>query len=126
MSVLTSWLRPRRAFVVVGGTQSEQLVLRDMVYQGTVLGPCLWNLFFGDVCTPVQALGYTCIVYADDLNSFRSWPRTTSNHIIVDHMKLCQSLLHQWGRDNQVVFDQSKESLLGCQIREIRLAVPQK
>lgn len=37
--VLTSWLEPRRAEVAVGGQSSKVMLLDQMVYQGTVLGP---------------------------------------------------------------------------------------
>ena len=45
IDVLTSWLRSRRAHVVVGGSRSEEFTLSDMVFQGTVWGPPLWNTF---------------------------------------------------------------------------------
>ena len=43
VSALASWLRPRRVHVVVEGQQSTELSLHNMVFQGTVLGPMLWN-----------------------------------------------------------------------------------
>ena len=36
------------AQVVVGGAYSVQADLANMVYQGTVWGPPLWNVFFED------------------------------------------------------------------------------
>ena len=41
VAVLTSWLRTRKAHVVVGGQKSEDFDLADMVFQGTVWGPPL-------------------------------------------------------------------------------------
>ena len=38
---LSSYLAPRFAVVVVDGAHSEPYVIRDMVFQGTVLGPIL-------------------------------------------------------------------------------------
>ena len=46
--VLCSWLKERLANVVVSGTSSIGMTLRNMVFQGTVTGPILWNLFFED------------------------------------------------------------------------------
>ena len=40
--VLSSWLGPRTAHVVVDGVLSEASDLRAMVFQGTVLGHPLW------------------------------------------------------------------------------------
>ena len=47
-NVLSSWLRPRTAYVIIGGSRSSVLQLKNMVYQGTVLGPALWNTFYED------------------------------------------------------------------------------
>ena len=48
VEVLSSWRRQRTAQVVVGGKCSDEMALCDMVFQGTVAGPSLWNLFFED------------------------------------------------------------------------------
>jgi hypothetical protein len=47
-AVLEFWLRQRSARIVVGGDQSDEMTFANMVFQGTVLGPTLWNLFFED------------------------------------------------------------------------------
>ncbi len=39
--LFASWLRERRASVVLDGVQSDAACLRDMVYQDTVWGPML-------------------------------------------------------------------------------------
>ena len=52
------------------GSASEEFVLEDTVFQGTVLGPPLWNSFFADVAAPASATGGKEAVFADDLNVF--------------------------------------------------------
>ena len=32
--------------MLVDGVQSNSILLEDMIFQGTVLGPALWNSFF--------------------------------------------------------------------------------
>lgn len=54
IKVLSSWLRQRAAIVVVGGAHSKEVPITDMVYQGTFLGPTLWNLFFEDARTAIN------------------------------------------------------------------------
>ena len=44
----------------------------NMVYQGTVLGPILWNLFFADGEKIVQDSVGESICYTDDLNAWTS------------------------------------------------------
>ena len=50
VEVLASWLQQRFAQVAAGGKLSIMMVLLNMVYQGTVTGPILWNLIFEDAC----------------------------------------------------------------------------
>jgi len=56
LAVLKSWLQERKASVVVGGAKSEEFSMSNMVYQGTVLGPPLWNVFFCEAPLTLAAL----------------------------------------------------------------------
>ena len=112
LGVLASWLRSRPAFVLVGGAKSEQLLLANMVFQGTVWGPPLWNAFFGDSVVAIRSAGFDVIIYADDLNAFREYDLGIANDILFANMRACQAELHTWGRANQVVFDAGKEHMI--------------
>lgn len=109
LGVIHSWLRSRSAFVAVGGSLSNRMTLSNMVYQGTVWGPTLWNAFFGDSFMAIRSAGFSAIIYADDLNACREFPIGTANSIILDATRGCQKELHQWGQANRVTFDASKE-----------------
>lgn len=54
LDFLNSYLLACEARVIVEGTLSNAILLADMVFQGTVLGPTLWNAFFADIATRVQ------------------------------------------------------------------------
>ena len=110
ISIIASWLRRRSAYVVVGGEVSKPMTLVDMIFQGTVLGPSLWNLFYGDAKAAIQQFFFSEIVYADDLNSYRVFGGATSNGAIRNCMDKCQVELHSWGHTTQVTFDPAKES----------------
>jgi hypothetical protein len=110
VKILASWLQQRTSRVVVGGAHSKEMLIKDMVFQGTVLGPTLWNLFFEDARTAINECMFEEVVYADDLNAYRIFKSTAETAAIEDSMKSCQTELHAWGRANQVVFDPSKES----------------
>ena len=109
-AVFGSWLQERRSVVVVAGAQSAGRELLDMVFQGTVTGPPLWNVFYEDSRTPVRNSGYTEVVYADDLNAFKEYPLSAQTETMLAGGRDCQRQLHAWGRSNQVQFDPSKES----------------
>ena len=57
LKLVASWLEGREAFVVVDGACSQSASLRNMVFQGTVWGPPLWNTYFGDARFAVQGGG---------------------------------------------------------------------
>ena len=108
--VLSSWLALRTATVVVAGAASRSWNLQDMVYQGTALGPQLWNIFFEDAAYAVRSHGFNEIIYADDLNAYRAYPLKTPNAAIKEASRRCQGGLHTWAVPNQVTFDAAKES----------------
>ena len=111
LRVLESWLGQRTAHVVVAGTRSKTMVLDNMVYQGTVWGPSLWNVHYADAKVPIELNDFVEVIFADDLNAYRAYDHRTPNDTLIADMKQCQADLHQWGRANQVTFDESKESM---------------
>ena len=59
------------------GAFSEEVDLANTVFQGTVLGPPLWNSFFADVAMPARSTGGKEAMFADDLNVFQEFDRQT-------------------------------------------------
>ena len=85
-----------------------------MVFQGTVWGPSLWNLFYEDARKAIHEVFFQEVVFADDLNAYKVYPGDTDNKQIVKNMQDCQGELHDWGKANQVAFDPGKESFHVC------------
>ena len=71
IEVIRSWLEKRRARVIVGGERSEEFAIENQVFQGTVIGPTLWDVHFEDVDVPIRGAGFKEVTFADDLNSYR-------------------------------------------------------
>ena len=111
LAVVRSWLGERTAQVVVDGAFSDEATLKNSVYQGTVWGPPLWNVFFADARVPILQAGFTDAFFADDLNCFKSFDGKCPNKVLSEAMEECQEALHRWGAANKVQFDSSKESL---------------
>ena len=107
---IQSWLYERKARVAVGGQFSRDMNICNMVYQGTVLGPPLWNVYYADAALAVNLIGFLEIVFADDLNCFKDFGLTVANETLHAEMHQCQYELHKWGKANQVTFDPAKES----------------
>ena len=108
--VVASWLRARSAYVVVQGETSKEIPMVDMVYQGTVWGPWLWNIFFRDATNIINDETFREIIFADDLNAFKEFDRNTPDDEIKFKLEKVQRQLHRWGAANQIAFDAGKES----------------
>ena len=81
-----------------------------MVFQGTVLGPPLWNLFYSDACVATREADFIETVFADDLNCFKIFDASRGNQYILQQTRKCQDAVHSWGAANQIVFEPTKES----------------
>ena len=110
ISVVESWLHGRSAVVTVGGASSESFSMVNMLFQGTTWGPPLWNCFYESAASPIKENGFAEVVFADDLNCFKSFDREVEDSDILSDVDSCQESLHSWGRGNQVSFDANKES----------------
>ena len=51
LGFLNDYLAPRVGHVAIDSILSEGFELCNSVFQGTVLGPVLWNVFFQDVAS---------------------------------------------------------------------------
>ena len=94
----------------MGGEHSDVMVLLNMMFQGTVLGPMSRNMFFEDARRAINELHFTKAVYADDLNAYREFGSQVSDETVMKSIDICQEELHTWGKANQVEFDPAKES----------------
>ena len=97
--------------VTVEGCISSVVHLSNMVFQGTVLGPTLWNAFFSDIVDDVGIAPHECNLFADDLTVFSKYPQTLANEVIRVDLEEAQHRSHLWGMKNRVTFDAAKESI---------------
>ena len=87
MEFLRSYLTPRIGRVIVNGSKSDSMILANMIFQGTVMGPKLWNIFFKDVDSVVESRGSIAKKFADDLTTFKLYDRTTKDDFIYADLK---------------------------------------
>ncbi len=112
-----SWLEDRVSCVVVSGAKSVEETLANSVFQGTVLGPPLWNVFYADARHAVRELGYIETIFADDFNCWKGFRNTERRSLPVElrheiESRGAQQDLHKWGAANRVIFDPSKEEFI--------------
>ena len=105
-------MKPRLAHVVVGGVASESFTIDNMVFQGTVLGPLLWNVFFATVTTAATSSNEHEVAFADDMNIFKYFDRNEDPATIEASLRRTRQRVHKWGSKNRVEFDPSKEHIV--------------
>ena len=108
LKFMNSYLETRIGRVVVEGEMSDDMVIDNSVFQGTVLGPTLWNLFFADVATPARSGGEETM-FADDLSVFQEFDRETPSETIREDLAGSQGEVAKSGARNRVEFDKDKE-----------------
>ena len=109
LDFLNAYLLPREGFVRVEGALSDAMELANMVFQGTVLGPPLWNAFFSDVAQDIPISNQEINLFADDLTVMTYRKQHVSDSILLNELRAIQSRTHKWGVRNQVEFDPGKE-----------------
>ena len=109
LSFLKSFFAPRSAKVLVQGSFSKPIAIANQVYQGTVLGPPSWNVFFADVRKSVNEVGFEEDLFADDLTCEKLFAADTNAEVIFEDLRTCQSRVHAWGATNRVLFDPKKK-----------------
>ena len=67
------------------GVCSEVFKILNQVFQGTVLGPPLWNVCFRDVDEVTSRNGFSEYKFADDLTVMKSFCASADNGDINDH-----------------------------------------
>jgi hypothetical protein len=106
------YLAARHGQVLVQGAFSDPFEIANSVFQGTVLGPPLWNTFFSDVSEPASSCGGDEAMFADDLNVFQKFPCQAPLAECQESMDRCKDRVHRWGRVNRVTFDAAKEHFI--------------
>ena len=109
LKFLENYLTEHSRKIAVNGDFSDAFELSNMVYQGTVLGPVLWNVFFSDISSVMAKIHGTEAKFADDLNVYKLYCAKTSNDDIMQELYDCQKLTHEWGVEHRVAFDRTKE-----------------
>ena len=98
---LYAYLAPREATVVVQGSRSPLFAIFDEVFQGTVLGPPLWNIFFEPIDETIRCTGFRIAKFADDLSAYRNYESSVDNNDIFNDVRHWQGVTHKWGMRNR-------------------------
>ena len=67
LKFIDSYLAGRQAFVADEGVHSEAFTIKDMLFQGIVIGPISWNVFFADINDFVTSIDVEEQRFADNL-----------------------------------------------------------
>ena len=112
LNFLGSFLDPWTGRVLVQGAASDAFDILNSVYQGTVLGPPLWNTFFADVDEAARSTGGQEKKFADDLSAFQMFDSSEPPEACNAALEKCKENVHKWGTRNRVTFDAAKEHMI--------------
>jgi hypothetical protein len=111
VALIKSFPQPRRGYAAAAGSASKLFVLSDSVFQGTVLGPPLWNAFAADVEIPTCNAGACPVDNADNLTAWMCFSASTPNATVLHELRSVRNAIRQLGEDTRVCFDASKEEV---------------
>ena len=94
---------------MVQGHNSDVFTIQDEVFQGTVFGLPLWNVFFKCIDDTVRQCFFQVAKFADELTAYRNYRSSNSNDQIQEDFRKCRQACHLWGVQRRVSFDASKE-----------------
>ena len=99
LAFIESYLAPREEVVVVEGARSAPFIIADMVFQETVLGPMLWNVFSANISTFTESIG-EC--FADDVSIFKHFHKSMDNvDISLSFINVKNQIMNGAGTSNQ-------------------------
>ena len=105
-----SYLSNRAQYCMVGGCKSKQECLKKGCPQGSLSGPQIFSLVFGDIVIVKVADGVFMIIYADDLTiKFKLVGNVQIDEILI---KRQMEAIQRWMNSNKLVFNGSKTELL--------------
>ena len=116
------YLAPREAAVVLQGYKSNDFIIHNEVFPGTVLGPTLWNVLFKGTDDTVRRCLFRVAEFADDLTACRNYRSSISNDQIHENLREYKQSCNLWCVPRRVTFDASKQ-LCAYFTRCIALAV---
>ena len=80
---------------MVSGCKSHEMVLKDMVFHGTVLGPILKNYFFADIAKFMTSIEFNGERFADDHQMFNDFDKHITNDNIIENLHECQRKVYE-------------------------------
>ena len=117
--LLYSWLEARTARVTVGGAFSRQIAMGDIVFQGAVLGPPFWHLFFSDAREATVRMLFQEVVDADDQNAWCPFSFSRSDDDTFQPFVTARAVCANGARRTQLFLSHSRGSARSEEIAEI-------
>ena len=91
-----SFITGRTQKIKIGSAESETIVIRFGVPQGSVLGPILFNLYIRSLYSSVKKLQFTIHGYADDHQIYKSFTEQNQYSVLVNEIPDCFNQIEKW------------------------------
>ena len=95
---IAAFLRPRTAEVVINGTKSRRVRMKQGLPQGSVLSPLLFILFINDITKDIPA-DVTSPLFADDVSLYST---NKTQEVAEERLQVAVSAVERWSKDNKL------------------------
>ena len=95
---IAAFLRTRTAEVVINGTKSRRVRMKQGLPQGSVLSPLLFILFINDITKDIPA-DVTSPLFADDASLYST---NESKEVAEERLQVAVSAVERWSKDNKL------------------------
>ena len=116
LRLFASFLADRGGRVRVGSAESGLFRLELGVPQGSVLGPLLWNVYFGFISDAIDGVGGVDVpsgAFADDLGIWVEFPlEGPGRKLATDSLQAALDAIGEWSRVWRLAFDAVKTKLI--------------
>ena len=104
---LNNYLQNRSQQVRIGNSLSDLVSVTSGVPQGSIIGPCLFNVVISDLKLSTSSTSLL-IKYADDTTHFSQLTKGSENkHILAEHIQITQ-----WSETNELKLNTTKSKTL--------------
>jgi len=108
----TSFIRGRCQKVKIGDLESEEIVIKFGVPQGSVLGPVLFNIYIRSIYSSVKSKQFLIHGYADDHQIYKSFSSAAEYQVLSEDLPSCFQEIERWMTDHFLLLNPTKTEII--------------
>lgn len=107
-----NFLVGRSQRIRINGFESEEIIIKFGVPQGSVLGPILFNIYIRSLYLSVQNKKFNIHGFADDHTVYKSFPHEIEYSMFVDKLPFCFQEINDWMAEHYLLLNPGKTQII--------------